>query len=419
MLPIPTKEELAQLPQSGRSKSQPTTPTRLTPTPLAPFKSSMGSGLNDAGGLTAATGEVGSGGVFGQLWRQRSWERASPTARGPTSIFFQRKASTGAARTLVLSDPAQVKVPKAKEPEHDEAFIEESGVKVVESRPQSEVEDSEEDDDSDHSGDDLYELEMVDDTITEENEDDEDEEHHHNNHHGKSKTKSESEKNEVQEGGDKSVKTDQPPIQSTGESSTNNELKVKKHSGSLSSASSASSNSGNSISNSSVVATSSLRAVGSTAPGSGLGKRDSSSSNSSKDSATASAETLSDEQKDKQLHLQRQKQQQQQEIQTTQLLKKQQQTIQAAIKRGTGTRVSLPATLRGPRHNFVIRKVSEPVGEASPARRNNDFIDPRLVELKSPDQSSSRPAGAPVWVKRQTQEAPAVISSAKASSGSG
>merc|ERR1739842_119761 len=73
----------------------------------------------------------------------------------------------------------------------------------------------------------------------------------------------------------------------------------------------------------------------------------------------------------------------------------------------------------------VIRKVSEPVGEGASgqaARRNNDFIDPRLVELKSPDHNVTRPTGSsPVWVKRQqqTQEAPAVISSAKGSGSGG
>ncbi|XP_076054705.1 SNF4/AMP-activated protein kinase gamma subunit isoform X2 [Oratosquilla oratoria] len=71
-----------------------------------------------------------------------------------------------------------VEKPAAQPIDHDEAFVEESGIKLFESRhPSADEDESDEDEEEDEEEDPLYELDVMDDTIVEEGEDeDEDDE---------------------------------------------------------------------------------------------------------------------------------------------------------------------------------------------------------------------------------------------------
>ncbi|XP_037782242.1 uncharacterized protein LOC119578716 isoform X6 [Penaeus monodon] len=258
--------------------------------------------------------------------------------------------------------------PPSNEPDHAEAFVEESGIKLFESRPKAE-DDHDHDDEDDDEGDDseedpLYDLDVMDDTIVEEGEDEEEEDEKGGDSGGAKETPSQGQESEAAAEPQAEVATSVVP----------QETAKSERSGSVSSAGSSNNSSGNISNGPNTNCLSAKGMQGSVSNSSsggavnGAGKRDSCSSGSSRDSGMSEPWPAPEQQN---------------------------------FNRGRPARLSLPSTSR-PRHQFTIRRVAE--AEAPPARRTSEYIDNRLAELRSPESSmmSSR-SQHPVWVKRHTE----------------
>ncbi|XP_042865545.1 uncharacterized protein LOC122249063 isoform X3 [Penaeus japonicus] len=366
------------------SRSQTTgsaTPTHVRPrfdpssTPMGAPGGTMGglqaqgrvAGLQPQGGVVGPTVGVAGGPFAGGYGRWVPGDRGGGQGCGVPGTAFMRRTRMGIGSNLMGPLNRQPE-PPSNEPDHAEAFVEESGIKLFESRPKAE-DDHDHDDDDDDEGDDseedpLYELDVMDDTIVEEGEDEEEEDEKGGDSGGGKEAPSQGQEGEVA--------AEQQVEAAT--STTPQEAAKSERSGSVSSAGSSNNSSGN-ISNgpnvNSLAAKGMQGSVSNSSSGgavNGAGKRDSCSSGSSRDSGMSETWPAPEQQN---------------------------------FNRGRPARLSLPSTSR-PRHQFTIRRVAE--AEAPPARRTSDYIDNRLAELRSPESSmmSSR-SQHPVWVKRLTE----------------
>ncbi|XP_066939450.1 uncharacterized protein SNF4Agamma isoform X3 [Macrobrachium rosenbergii] len=381
-----------------------------------------GNGASGGGGGGTADGTLGSvgnpalPGVKGpnslgngphSLQYTSSYGRWSPVDRGSgqgggshATSFLRRNRMGPLGPTLAMGPlTRQQAQSKPKEPDQDEAFVEESGIKLFESRPQTDDDDDQDDDDDDDRDDDddgeddpLYELDVMDDTIVEEGEDDEEEEEATSKVDDSTSKKKEEDKTSTEVGKEteKTPLTDAPAKNTPSASSLQEDGTKAERNGSLSSSSC-----GSNIGGSNIPATSSGNvgsrnvngtltnsASGSIGGCSGGSKRDSCSSGSSRDSGVGEAWSAPE-----------------------------------PFTRNRPGRLSLPTTNR-PRHQFTIRRVAE--AEAPPpARRTTDFIDNRLAELRTTEGASgSRTGHSLIWVKRDGMETAGVGSSGKAQDGS-
>ncbi|XP_071513926.1 uncharacterized protein [Panulirus ornatus] len=319
------------------------------------------------GGQQGQGGPVGGGSQYsGFGWRSPAERGPGQGNRVPGGGFLCRtRIAAGLPKGTIgpLNRQPEPK-PKPQEPDQDEAFVEESGIKLFESRAQPD-DDDDNDDDGDGDGEDdgeddpLYELDVLDDTIVEEGEDEEEED-------GKEEVKKEEETKvaETEDLGDPSQqKVDATPIVEG--------LEKTERSCSGSSNSSSGNNSCSNMTNTNLGNGSVGSSMGSSlGPASGSGKRDScsSSSGSSRDSGMSEVWATTE-----------------------------------PLTRGRPHRLSLPPASR-PRHQFTIRRVAE--AEAPPpARRNNDYIDSRLAERRSPETTAvARTTHQPVWFRRHPQD---------------
>ncbi|KAK7066661.1 hypothetical protein SK128_002025 [Halocaridina rubra] len=369
---------------------------------------------------------TGIGGVTSMQYGP-SFPRWNPGERGPTQggtsvapgfLRRNRMGHMGPMGPNLASGPLNRQQPtptKPKEPDQDEAFVEESGIKLFESRPQTDDDDDDHDDDDededeggdDEDGDDdpLYELDVLDDTIVEEGEDDEDEddaktESTAKRKDDKEKEASSEEKSQGEKDHEKNIKNQSNILK---ESSSQEEPPRADRSSSIGTSSEGSCNNicnsnlngtsntfGNKSMNGSLSSNGSSSGSGGTSAGVGcLGvgtnnlvmsanKRDSSfSSGSSRDSGISDAWTAPE-----------------------------------PFTRNKPGRLSLPLNLNArPRHQFTIRRVNEAEAQA-PARRTSDYIDNRLAELRTPEGGQGggaiRAPHSLVWVKRNGTETPGV-----------
>ncbi|XP_069982627.1 uncharacterized protein SNF4Agamma isoform X4 [Penaeus vannamei] len=363
----------------SRSQSTgPTTPTHVRPrfdpstTPMGAPGGTMGGlhaqgrvgGLQPQGGVVGPTVSVAGGPFAGGYGRWVAGDRGG----GQAGTAFMRRTRMGIGSTLIGPLNRQPE-PPSNEPDHAEAFVEESGIKLFESRPKAE-DDHDHDDEDDDEGDDseedpLYELDVMDDTIVEEGEDEEEEDEKGGDSGGAKETPSQGQKSEAAAA---------EPQAEVATSVAPQETAKSERSGSVSSAGSSNNSSGN-ISNgpnANCLATKGMQgSVSNSSSGgavNGAGKRDSCSSGSSRDSGMSEPWPAPEQQN---------------------------------FNRGRPCRLSLPSTAR-PRHQFTIRRVAE--AEAPPARRTSEYIDNRLAELRSPESSMmSARSQHPVWVKRHTE----------------
>ena len=341
---------------------------------------------------------------------------------------FMRRIRMGGIGQTLNRTPEPI-TQKSSEPEHDEAFVEESGIKLftpsAPSKPphldnieDNESEEEDEDVSEDEDEDPLYELDVMDDTIVEEGEEDDDDEDNANHQQTKESNNSTENKNDVSKkeidlkDADKKPKETQnipkqplvsqvltpimnsvmqPKLQSQYIPLTD-QHRLTSHSSSSSNSSSANSSRNNSSSASS---------------GGGYGltsgpipnqqssdgnkvvsgnvnsttKRDSYSSNSSRDSGMG-------------------------EISTVTAAGDLAVSTVDHFSRGRSGRMSLPLPRTSKPHKFIIRKVSE---TEAPARRTTGFIDSRMGELRSPESAQGRgpiprAMPSPIWVKRHQVE---------------
>lgn len=320
-------------------------------------------GLQPQGGVVGPTVSVAGGPFAGGYGRWVAGDRGG----GQAGTAFMRRTRMGIGSTLIGPLNRQPE-PPSNEPDHAEAFVEESGIKLFESRPKAE-DDHDHDDEDDDEGDDseedpLYELDVMDDTIVEEGEDEEEEDEKGGDSGGAKETPSQGQKSEAAAA---------EPQAEVATSVAPQETAKSERSGSVSSAGSSNNSSGN-ISNgpnANCLATKGMQgSVSNSSSGgavNGAGKRDSCSSGSSRDSGMSEPWPAPEQQN---------------------------------FNRGRPCRLSLPSTAR-PRHQFTIRRVAE--AEAPPARRTSEYIDNRLAELRSPESSMmSARSQHPVWVKRHT-----------------
>ncbi|XP_069162719.1 uncharacterized protein [Procambarus clarkii] len=328
----------------------------------------------------------------GYGWRSSGGAGQGPRMAGGGGGFLSRtRIVASLAKSVNMASLARQPEPKPKEIDQDEAFVEESGIKLFQSRTKSDGHDDHDDDgggDDDGEDDPLYDLDVLDDTIVEEGEDEEEED-------GKLEEKHKDEIEEMPElCGEAREQQEQQQQQQEHQQQQQQQQQQQEQllveivvplasqedlgraerssSSSVSSRSSSNTSSGNnSFTNVTNANSHKTNGIVSTCGGGGVegggppNKRDScsSSSGSSRDSGISDGwgEPLS---------------------------------------RGRPHRLSLPPSSR-PRHQFTIRRVAE--AEAAPARRNNDFIDARLAERRSPDPSAApRPAHTPIWFKRHT-----------------
>ena len=352
--------------------------------------------------------------AFGPYNRRMPGERQILQDRSGT---FMRRIRMGGTLGGRSSDPP---TPTPSEPDTDEAFVEESGIKLFthsasKKAPQlddieddDELDDEDDDDDNEDEEDPLYELDVMDDTIVEEEDEDDDEKDTSTiKDDAPADNKSILSSDTITE--DTKIPDPPPPPPPTLSTTTgpNTSLgiyskqipqtqastNVETHKNNSYSVSSSNSSSANSSRNNSSSASSgggygltSGSAQGqSSVDGNRLGtstssttKRDSYSSNSSRDSGvgeiapvTAAGDLAVPS------------------------------TVVEPFNRGRTGRMSLPLPRTTKPHKFTIRKVHE---NETPAKRTTGFIDPRL-ELRSPESSLGRgpiprPMPSPIWVKR-------------------
>ncbi|XP_053629238.1 uncharacterized protein SNF4Agamma isoform X3 [Cherax quadricarinatus] len=359
-----------------------------TPSTASPQHPSVGGGPPPPGGLQY-TGGYG--------WRS-SGERGpgqGPRMAGGAFLSRNRIAVSLVKNVVNMGPLTRQSEPKPKEIDQDEAFVEESGIKLFESRAKpTDRDDSVDDDDDDDDGggddddgeeDPLYELDVLDDTIVEEGEDEEEDD-------GKVEVKNKDDTKTVKteecgeirepqkEEQQQQVEVVPPIVPQEGLPKTEASSSSVSSSSGSSSTSSANSSFTNmtssnnlfnktncSVNNMGVSANNNMVGVGVCEGVGPVSKRDScsSSSGSSRDSGISDG-------------------------------------WGEPLIRGRPHRLSLPPSAR-PRHQFTIRKVAE--AEAAPARRNNDYIDSRLAERRSPDPTAaSRTAHTPIWFKRHTTD---------------
>ncbi|XP_063604770.1 dentin matrix acidic phosphoprotein 1-like isoform X3 [Penaeus indicus] len=366
----------------SRSQSTgPTTPTHVRPrfdpstTPMGAPGGTMGGlhaqgrvgGLQPQGGVVGPTVGVAGGPFAGGYGRWVPGDRGGGQACGGPGTAFMRRTRMGIGSNLMGPLNRQPE-PPSNEPDHAEAFVEESGIKLFESRPKAE-DDHDHDDEDDDEGDDseedpLYDLDVMDDTIVEEGEDEEEEDEKGGDSGGAKETPSKGQESEAAAEPQAEVATSVAP----------QETAKSERSGSVSSAGSSNNSSGNISNGPNANCLSAKGMQGSVSNSSsggavnGAGKRDSCSSGSSRDSGMSEPWPAPEQQN---------------------------------FNRGRPARLSLPSTTR-PRHQFTIRRVAE--AEAPPARRTSEYIDNRLAELRSPESSMMSPRSQhPVWVKRHTE----------------
>lgn len=355
-----------------------------------------------------------------QLGQQQVWRAGV----GSGAAFLSRArlgAGLGTANRGRQQHPQKDDTTTAcrSEPDKDEAFVEESGIKLFHPTPrptpvrpapgpvlvtpnelQNHHEDEDEDDDEDDEEDPLYELDVLDDTIVEEGEDEDEEEdegEEEEEEEEKEEEESEKVKDEVKKGEVEVVKegnvAPQQPPQQEGDGGVGDGVRNSSASSGLGSSSSSSNKSNGSVCSSASTAstasggagaggTNGSSVVGGAVTGGGVGgKRDScsSSGSSSRDSGVGESWPLPDpfvRSRPHRLSLP---------------------TPGAAA--AAAAAASAAASAVRPRHKFTIKRVAE--AETTPARRTSDYIDPRLAERRTGDATPTqqRPH-QPVWLRR-------------------